>query len=443
VNWAVFMAHPYRTLAGWFGVCWVAFLLLIPLPRVDGMLIGSDGVGYYVYVRSLVFDGDLDFTNEYSRLLPKFDPGSPTTITGLRPNQFAIGPGLLWLPFFVLVHGILLLLSGLGLPVVVDGYSYAYQAAICTGSMVYGALGMGLMYATVRRWWPRTALAACGLLWFGTNFIYYQVFEPSMSHMGSLFAVSLLIYLWLRFRPYQRWQTWFVLGLSGGLVALVRQPDVTLLLLPVLDGWLECAPLRRKIQGSLALGVGFGLVFAIQMRTWAILNGSPWQSGYLDGRQGFSWLHPKLLEVLFALQHGLYVWHPILLLATLGWAVVWATNKRLAVLFGLGFASQVYCIAAWSSWAQGDAFGGRMFLAVLPLFVFGLAGGLEWAIRHGYGWACWGAGVVLIGWNGLFLLQYRLGFISMNGPYTLAELTLGKGEMLIALWNRLIALVKR
>ncbi len=43
----------------------VAFLLCMPLltPRIYAV----DSVEYYVYIRSLFFDGDLDFTNEYTR----------------------------------------------------------------------------------------------------------------------------------------------------------------------------------------------------------------------------------------------------------------------------------------------------------------------------------------------------------------------------------------
>ena len=46
--------------------CLLAFLLTIPLPRADGQLVGSDGVYYYVYLPSLLLDGDLDFSDEYA-----------------------------------------------------------------------------------------------------------------------------------------------------------------------------------------------------------------------------------------------------------------------------------------------------------------------------------------------------------------------------------------
>ncbi|MBK8051593.1 MAG: hypothetical protein IPK16_33585 [Anaerolineales bacterium] len=120
-------------------LCLLAYAASIPLPRIDGLLIGSDGIGYYMYVHSLVIDGDLDFHNEYARL------GWPTpepTPTGLLPNHFAIGAGLLWAPFFVAAHLLSLALHALGLQVSVDGYGYLYQGAIAVGSILYGAAAL-------------------------------------------------------------------------------------------------------------------------------------------------------------------------------------------------------------------------------------------------------------------------------------------------------------
>ena len=83
------------------------FLVLLRAPRIDGQLIGSDGVAYYVYVRSLVIDNDLDFTNEYTYFQLK--PAAFTrTSVGYIGNKYAIGPALLWMPFFLAAHAIAL-----------------------------------------------------------------------------------------------------------------------------------------------------------------------------------------------------------------------------------------------------------------------------------------------------------------------------------------------
>ena len=70
------------------------------------------------------------------------------------------------------------------------------------------------------------------------------------------------------------------------------------------------------------------------------------------------------------------------------------------------------------------------------LLLFGLAALLDWALDTRVARVAWALGVGLIAWNALFVVQYRLGFISMSGPYTLGQLTLGKLEMLTELWRR-------
>ncbi|MHB1355744.1 MAG: hypothetical protein ACYCZF_07180 [Anaerolineae bacterium] len=214
--------HATRTLVALFILSVVAFIASIAIPRADGMLIGSDGVGYYIYVRSIVIDRDIDFANEYARLDPSKDLSKLQTPTGLTTNQFAIGPAILWLPFFLAGHLILLGLRTVGLPVATDGYSYIYQAAICIGSIFYGFMGMLLMHRTLRRLFPQTELATCILLWLASSYIYYLIVEPSMSHMCSMFAASLLIYIWIKYRPTFCLRECLLIGLAGGLVGLAR-----------------------------------------------------------------------------------------------------------------------------------------------------------------------------------------------------------------------------
>src|SRR5689334_7789769 len=58
--------QPRWVFAGLFLFSLLFFLALLRVPRVDRQLIGSDGAYYYVYVRSLVIDHDLNFANEYA-----------------------------------------------------------------------------------------------------------------------------------------------------------------------------------------------------------------------------------------------------------------------------------------------------------------------------------------------------------------------------------------
>lgn len=438
-----FQNNPQITLLLLFFLCLVIYLITIPLPRVDGMLIGSDGVGYYMYVRSLFFDRDLNFANEYSVLRPDVDITRSITSTGLIANQFAIGPGILWSPFFIAGHFIVLVLRQFGIPIAADGYGYVYQTAVGVGSIVYGSLAVFLTYRTMRRFYPQYILAASLLIWLATNFIYYLIVEPSMSHMCSMFSVALLLYVWIHKCPVTRMRDYLLIGLVGGLVGIVRQPDATLLALPMLDCLLNPAGKTDKFKRLAAVLVGFSLIFWIQMATWYVLYGNPFISGYFYTNQGFSWLSPHLFEVLFSTEHGLFLWHPILLFAFLGFAYHSRYDLKLTILFILGIIFQAYLIASWSSWSQADSFGGRMFIASLPLFTLGLSAFLHWVSENRLAPPFWIISIFLIFWNALFLIQYRFNYISMSGPYTLEDLTVGKFEMLIDLGQKVFLLATR
>jgi hypothetical protein len=431
-------AQPRIVIGGLFLLALLCYLALIPVPRSDGQLIGSDGVGYYVYLRSLLFDGNLDFTNEYAYYRDALHaPG--TTPTGLPANKYAIGPALLWLPFFLVAHGVALLGQAVGLPIAADGYGYLYQAAISIGSIIYGALGFLLAYrCTVALFAAAAAAAAVALVWLAGNAIYYMVIEPSMAHMVSLFSTALLFSTWfVRFwrgePPPLIWAA--ALGGAGGLVLLVRLQDgvflpvvygsllVRMLLAMRAGAWLQA---RRWFWCGVVAGGCTLLVFTPQMLVWQQLYGTWRTSPYMDEQTAFSWLQPHLWGVLFSAYRGLFVWHPVLLGAVAGLLIVARRDRWLAGVLALLLALDVYIVASWWAWWQGDAFGGRMFLNATWIWVLGLAGLLEWLWRRRLRLVVVLVAALLLLWNGLALLQYRLGFIPMSGELTWQQVTIDR-----------------
>jgi hypothetical protein len=438
--WRTIELHDIRTLAVLFGLCVAVFLATIPLPRADQMLIGSDGVRYYLYVRSLVIDGDLDFRNEWTHFVGA-DNVPADTPAGRPPNIMPIGMGLVWAPFFFAAHA----LSGLlGLPT--DGYGYVYQAAVCLGSMIYGFIGLLLAYALAREYADTTsALVAVVLLWFAGNVAYYMVIEPSMSHMASMGTVSALLAWWRLRRTRRTMGYWIGLGALGGLAALIRPQDALFLLLPATQWSIEAGDRFRRGRGGewaahLAHGAAMActaaLVFCIQLWAWWVVFGSLRGSGYFsEGADRFRWLQPHPVAVLFSAQHGLFLWHPIYLAGAIGlWRLVKLDRAYAAALI-TGVALQVYLVASWKFWSQGDAFGGRMFISSFPIFAIGLALLVQRVRRRS--WALVTVpGAVLLLWNFALLLQYRLGFIPKGQP-SLDEVLGGKFTLLASLWDRL------
>lgn len=437
-DWWSHYIQPHLVFGGMFLISLVCFLALLPIPRIDGNLIGSDGFYYYVYTRSLLLDGDVDFTNEYAYFGDAVRDEDPTP-TGRPANKYTIGTALLWVPFFALAHLLALGGQAVGLAVSADGYSYFYQSAISIGSITYGTLGFWLAYLCAARLFSRlAALAAVVILWLTSNAIYYLVIEPSMSHMASFFSVALVLtlwFFWLRDGQSIFWWQAVLLGFAGGLVMLVRMQDAIFLLLPygalllrfgqalAAQHWSQAR--HWFIMGLLTAGATV-LAFGPQLLAWQAIYGSwstvPYTS---DHDPPFYWFQPNISGVLLSPWRGLFIWHPVYLLALLGLGELLRRERGLALaLLGL-LALNIYIIAAWWAWWQGDSFGGRMFLNAMWIWVFGFAGLVEWLrMRSRLLVGAAGLALLLVLWNGLSLVQYRLGFIPMGQPLTWSQITI-------------------
>lgn len=424
-------------------LCLLAFLLTIPLPRADGHLIGSDGIGYYVYLPSIWLDRDLDFTNEYAVFFAYARDAAPDaafhlhrTPQGVPPNQWAIGPALLWSPFFLLAHLLALGLQSGGFAVSPDGYGYLYQAIVLSGSILYAGVGAWLTYCFVLRWvQPEAALGGVLLVVLAGNLVYYMTAEPSMSHGVSAFASALFFLLWIRRRDRSDRLTPALLGAAAGLMALIRPQDGLLLALPFLDRLPAVVhgmrtgnftPLRQWLGAMVIAAVAALVVFTPQLWSWQIIYGSILRSGYLYAGGAFNWFTPKLAQVMLSSERGLLVWHPIFLGALIGLGLLWRIDRRMSVLGLLAVAIQWYVIASWSDWRQGDAFGGRMFIVCTPVFALGVGVLIEWAAAR-WSWRRVAIlGALLLIWNFLLFVEYRFDLVAAQRPVTWHDLTIGR-----------------
>jgi hypothetical protein len=90
-----------------------------------GARLQGDGFYYFAYPRSLVFDRDLDFTNDYKLLGLGDKPHlfQPTP-TGHAQSAATVGPALIWAPFFAAGHGVAVYLGARDPNVTANGISF-------------------------------------------------------------------------------------------------------------------------------------------------------------------------------------------------------------------------------------------------------------------------------------------------------------------------------
>ena len=361
-------------------------LLLLPTAvqfQLAGGRINGDGVMYYVYVRSLMKDGDLEFTNEYRHyeLVDRADL-SMLTDTGRRRSIFAAGPGVAWTPFFALGELVARLHRMTGADVDLSGYGPHHENAVALGSLFYGFATLALAHSLLRRHFAwEIALAATLLLW-GAGFLHwYMVQQPMMAHACSAVGAALLVWLWDRDRGRRGPLGFLVIGLVGGFAMCLRWQNGVLLILPALElaerAWRRERPLGRLVVLGAVMAAGLLVGALPQMLAWKYIYGQYLLPHPPHGADFLRLDHPYLLLTLFSSRHGLLSWTPIFWLAFLGFAPLLRARPRLAWPLLVPLVFMTYVNACSGDWWAGASFSNRRFDSQLSIFAVGLAASLE------------------------------------------------------------------
>jgi len=335
----------------------------------------SDGREYYVQVRSLVIDHDLDFANE--------------AVFGTRGTAgwYAFGAAVLWAPFFLVAHLWLALLNLFGAEFVRDGYGLPYQRAVGVGTLAYGIAGLGLIFAILQDYFSRW-MSWLGLVvvCFGSFVVWYLVVENSMVHGVSMFATTLFLYLWHRSRRRERPADWIAIGAAAGLMAMVRWQNVLFAVVPFAELVLRTRMAAPRVSAAgllrrLALaGAAAFVTFAPQLIFWKAVDGRWW--ALPSGEHGVEWTSLWIVDVLFSSNHGLLSSTPIVALSLPGLLLLVRRDPWLTAVLAAGLFGQLYINSSVDIWWGGAGFGARRFTNCALVFAVGMTSGLEWCRRR-------------------------------------------------------------
>jgi hypothetical protein len=400
-------------------------LFVVMLPLVTPKIRASDEIQYFSHLRSLVFDRDLDFANEYQHFYDQ-DPvglaGFKATfldrrepVTQRHINFAPVGCAVLWSPFYLVAHAGVLLARVAGAAVAADGFSKPYAAAVCYASAFYGFIGLLFTHDALRRWGgfsDAAATASVATLWWGSPLLYYMTLASAFAHSTAVLMIGLLLWVALRTAFRDRWSLGeaALIGGLGGLAYLVYEKELLNLAVPgvLLAAWARRT--RRFVDAArwLAVMIGTALVVSVpQCLAYKSLNGS-YGPSTLVRRKMILW-SPHFFEVLLDPGHGMFVWSPLLLVAFAG--LVWLglrVRAPMNVALLTAFVLQIWICGAVDSWHQAGAFGSRRFVSATPTLAFGLAAVVAFA------WQRWGrvvaAGLlaVFVWWNVSLMVQFGL-----------------------------------
>lgn len=373
----------------------VVFPLLISAAYLSGKVnkapVREDAVGYYAYLPAAFFNKDLTFnfmisedylyTEGMNTFERRFNPDEAEIMgfhrqeNGKYLDKYPVGVAILLIPFFILGHILTILFNAEP-----TGWSFFYQYCAFFGGVTYFLLGLLFLKRILKKHFSsQVTLFTLVALVFGTNLFNYATYENIFSHVYSFFLITLLLYLVPKWLKSMNLKQSILIGLNIGLILLVRQINVIFALLVILFGVNSFEDVSKRVglllkNWRMTLLIG-GIAFIIlipQFLYWKFATGS-WIA-YSYGEEGFLFLQPKLINVLFGSSKGLFFWSPILLFSIIGVFNLKRGARKYFLTILVILVLQVYIVSSWWNWEFGWSFGHRAFTDSLGLFAIGLAG---------------------------------------------------------------------
>ena len=168
------------------------------------------------------------------------------------------------------------------------------------------------------------------------------------------------------------------LGVTLGLIGLVRTQDLVVTVVPLLWGirtWQDI-PARfvfwkENLRSAGLAALAFLIALLPQSVYWKFISGHWWYYGYQG--EVFDWAHPHIREGLLSFENGWLVYTPVMLLAI--WGIFHLRNYAPGLVAPvLVFLPLHWFVSyAWWCWMYINGFGSRPMVDAYALLAFPLA----------------------------------------------------------------------
>ncbi len=352
------------------------FVLFVQTNRMKTEeVIKADAIGYYDYLPSFFIDHDLirkdkPFRKDsvlYNRIDKK---GVYVNYKGFKVDKYPVGTALLQWPFFYVAY-LTTTPDGTG-----DyGYQKPFQQAVAYSALFYLFLALLFLRKLLKLYDIKNSVIIISevLMVFATGVTNYANNDAGFSHIYSLFAITAFFYFIRCFFVKNRWKDFVFAAFFLGFILLLRQINVLVLFfIPFLAGSYENLKkgifyLKRHPGTLLA---GFFLTFtmiSIQCLIWYLQTGRFLLYSYQG--EGFHFLDPQFINILFSYRKGLFVYAPVLFLSLAGLIrMIFQRKLYQAFTWLLFFLLLTYLFSSWHSWIYGASYGSRVYVDYYSAF---------------------------------------------------------------------------
>lgn len=324
--------------------------------------IAWDTISYYAYLPakfiykdiSLKFiDKDPDFFSNY--VWPEITEEKTYVI------KTTMGLAYLYTPFFFAGHYIA---NHSEYPA--NGYSLPYHIALAFSGMFYATIGFFFLWRILRRYFPPgISFIVMLTIALATNLFVYTTMSGTMSHSFSFALIT--FFIWLTIRWYEKENYWLslLLGLTAGLIILIRPTNVLVAFIFILYGVVSFKDLKNRLnylddnwRHILLIVLAAIVIWVPQLIYWKSQTGQLFYFSY-GSDERFFWMEPVFFKGLFSFRKGWLIYTPVMIFSFAG--LFFMKNKlkefRLAIAVTLFLA--MYVVFSWWCWWYGGGFGMR------------------------------------------------------------------------------------
>ena len=249
-----------------------------------------------------------------------------------------------------------------------DGFSFPYQFCIGNGVFIYILLGWFFLRKVLLNYFSDTVSAITLLLiGFGTNYFSEAINNQLQPHAMLFSGYAIVLYCIIKWHRAPKMKYMIIGGLLMGWLILARPSEIVSLLLPLLWNVYDKASLKAKWEliknhkSHLFAYAACGIAaFVPQFVYWHTVTGSALFYSY-SHTEGFDFLKPHIINVLFSFKKSLLVYTPILIFPLIGMFIMKRKNHEGSVAIIAYAAANFYLLASWAAWWNGGSFGMRYF----------------------------------------------------------------------------------
>jgi hypothetical protein len=333
----------------------------------------ADGYYNYLYARSLVFDHDIDFANDYKLCGDPQGDVHRLYFSSHAWNGAFIGSSIYFVPALLLSKLLVHLPAGASQQVVLGCEGPLVQWTLFVGP-ICGAFTLWFGYLAARRYvGDGPAAAAAVVFGLGSTLTAFAAQNPCYTHTYEAFSASVAIWLATKAEAEPKKHAyWLLSGMFCGFSLLARPNCVVMAMVPAAlalhvfwGKWRDLAIAWALILVGLTL---FGMLPLAEVNKFIFDRFSPFAA---RDKHQLQFKHPHEWLLLFSPIGGLFFFTPAAWFAMFGAPVGLLRDRARGMAIGFIGCTipMVFICACVMDWHGANSFGARRLTPLVPLFV--------------------------------------------------------------------------